>query len=34
VTSRPDLDGQDPFCMNTKKDNFCLMTPIVKCKAV
>jgi hypothetical protein len=31
---RPELEGQDPFGMNTKKDNFCLMTPIVKCKAV
>jgi hypothetical protein len=31
---RPELDGQDPFGMNTKKDNFCLMTLIVKCKAV
>jgi hypothetical protein len=31
---RPELDGQDTFGMNTKKDNFCLMTPIVKCKAV
>jgi hypothetical protein len=30
---RPELDGQDPFGMNTKKDNFCLMPPIVKCKA-
>jgi hypothetical protein len=27
---RPELDGHDPFGMNTNKDNFCLMTPIVK----
>jgi hypothetical protein len=31
---RPELEGQDPFGMNTKKVNFCLMPPIVKCKAV
>jgi hypothetical protein len=31
---RPELEGPRSIWHEHKKDNFCLMTPIVKCKAV